>query len=181
MIDILDSVIGKFKMTNEGILFTQITVGDSLPKLEIDITTTLVILGALASRDWQPQHHDKVFAEERNGTRDIFLNTNHNAAMIERYITDWTGVMGRLGKIRFSMLTPVFPGDKLRFSGEVVRSHDTQMDFGWVDIAIVMSVDGKPCSKGVVRVAVPGSKEANPWRIDAEFWNPDFLALKEAS
>ena len=65
--------------------------GDSLPALEVDVTATTIILGALASRDWRPMHHDKDFAIHRNGTRDIFMNTPNQAAWFERYLTDWTG------------------------------------------------------------------------------------------
>ena len=49
------------------------------------------VLGALATRDWRPMHHDHDFAVNRNGTRDIFLNTPNQAAWFERYVTDWSG------------------------------------------------------------------------------------------
>ena len=66
-------------------------------------------------------HHDKDFAQERNGTRDIFVNTPHNAAYFERYITDWTGPTGRLGRIQFRMKDSVFPGDTMVFGGSVQK------------------------------------------------------------
>jgi hypothetical protein len=50
-------------------------VGDTLPVLRHDVTATTVVLGALASRDWRPMHHDHDFAVNRNGTKDIFMNT----------------------------------------------------------------------------------------------------------
>ncbi len=71
-------------------------MGDELPELVVDVTPTTVVLGALASRDWRPMHHDYKFATERNGVQDIFLNTPNQAAWIERYITDWTGPRGRI-------------------------------------------------------------------------------------
>ena len=89
--------------------------GQDLPELSIDVTPTTVVLGALATRDWRPMHHDKDFAQNRNGTRHIFINTPHNAAYFERYITDWTGPRGRLGKIQFRMSDSVFPGDTMVF------------------------------------------------------------------
>ena len=49
------------------------------------------MLGALATRDWRPMHHDRDFAIERNGARDIFLNTPNQQAWFERFVTDWTG------------------------------------------------------------------------------------------
>ena len=48
-------------------------------------------------------HHDYNFATERNGTQDIFLNTPNQAAWFERFVTDWTGPKGRLGRLRFRM------------------------------------------------------------------------------
>ena len=83
------------------------------------MTATTVVLGALATRDWRPMHHDKDFAVERNGTRDIFLNTPNQAAWFERFITDWTGPHGRLGRMTFRMRDSVFPGDTMVFDGVV--------------------------------------------------------------
>ena len=87
--------------------------GDTLPELRYDVSATTVVLGALAARDWRPMHHDKDFAVNRNGTQDIFLNTPNQAAWFERYLTDWTGPHGRLGRVTFRMLGSVFPGDTM--------------------------------------------------------------------
>ena len=57
-----------------SLLHGQVSVGDELPVLQKDVSATTVVLGALASRDWRPMHHDHDFAVNRNGTRDIFLN-----------------------------------------------------------------------------------------------------------
>ena len=90
-------------------------VGDALPVLTYDVSSTTVVLGALAARDWRPMHHDYHFATERNGTQDIFLNTPNQAAWFERYVTDWTGPKGRLGRMTFRMKGSVFPGDTMAF------------------------------------------------------------------
>lgn len=66
----------------------QVAVGDTLPMLAVDVTPTTVVLGALASRDWRPMHHDYKFATVRNGVADIFLNTPNQAAWFERYVSD---------------------------------------------------------------------------------------------
>src|SRR4051812_32510513 len=102
---------------------TEATVGQALPTLEYDVSSTTVVLGALATRDWRPQHHDYHFATERNGVRDIFMNAPNQAAWFERYITDWTGPRGRLGKAGFRGEDSGFPGDteKPRGPGAAVR------------------------------------------------------------
>ena len=88
------------------------------------MTATTVVLGALATRDWRPMHHDKDFAVDRNGTRDIFLNTPNQAAWFERYITDWTGPLGRMGRVTFRMRDSVFPGDTMVLDGDGHRRRD---------------------------------------------------------
>src|SRR5262249_6832817 len=95
----------------------RVHAGDRLPELAVDVSATTVVLGALASRDWRPMHHDKDFAQNRNGTRDIFLNTPNQAAWFERYLTDWSGPTGRLGRMKFRMKDSVFPGDRMLFRG----------------------------------------------------------------
>jgi hypothetical protein len=62
----------------------QVSVGAALPVLAVDVSATTIILGALASRDWRPMHHDRDFAQKRNGVRDIFMNTPNQAAWFER-------------------------------------------------------------------------------------------------
>ena len=52
----------------ENLTLADVEKGQRLPDLSIDVGVTNVVLGALASRDWRPMHHDKDFAVERNLT-----------------------------------------------------------------------------------------------------------------
>ena len=140
-------------------------VGDRLPTLEVPITARMVIHGAAASRDWQPQHHDHTWAIDRAGTRDIFLNTPALAGWLERYLTDWTGPYGRLGRLTFRMRKPMCVGDTLVFDGNV-----EMVEEGWVEVALRLTVDGEPATEGTARVAVPAREGENPWR--REEWRP---------
>ena len=54
---------------------TDVREGEALPPLRYDVSTSTVVLGAMASRDWRPMHHDRGFAVDRNGMKDIFMNT----------------------------------------------------------------------------------------------------------
>ena len=99
-----------------NLLLGDVTEGDTLPELAYDVTATTVVLGALATRDWRPMHHDYDFAVNRNGTQDIFLNTPNPAARFERYVTDWTGPKGRLGRMKFRMKGSVYPKDRKVFT-----------------------------------------------------------------
>ena len=63
----------------------KVKVGEELLQLDYPVTTTTIVLGAMASRDWRPMHHDYHFAVERQGTQDIFMNTPNQAYWFERY------------------------------------------------------------------------------------------------
>ena len=146
------------------LIFADVVEGDILPTLRHEVTATTVVLGALATRDWRPMHHDKDFAVERNGTKDIFLNTPNQAAWFERYITDWTGPHGRLGRVVFRMRDSVFPGDTMAFDAAVSQVEVDDTGCGWVGLDITLSVDGAVKSTCTARVAVPTADADNPWR-----------------
>ncbi len=150
----------------------QVNVGDTLPVLTHHVTATTVVLGALASRDWRPMHHDHRFATERNGTRDIFLNTPNQLAWIERAVTDWTGPKGRLGRVSFRMHDPVFPGDTMTISSVVTAVPVDGSGCGWAELDLVLLGDDRTCTTGTARVALPMSAHDNPWQRRDEDWQP---------
>jgi acyl dehydratase len=142
-----------------------VAVGDRLPELRHEVTASTVVLGALASRDWRPMHHDHRFAVDHNGTRDIFLNTPNQAGFFARYVTDWAGPHARLGRMAFRMLSPVFPGDTMTVTGTVAR-----VEGGWVSLAIELRTQDGLCTECRVRVALPTAPGENPWT--REEWQP---------
>ena len=155
-----------------SVLLSDVNVGDALPELAVDVTPTTVVLGAIASRDWRPMHHDYKFATERNGVADIFLNTPNQAAWFERYVTDWTGPEGRLGRMTFRMRTSVFPGDRMVFGATVTGVETDGSGCGWVSLDVSLSVGDRVATTCAVRVAVPVGEDDNPWRRRGDDWRP---------
>ena len=151
---------------------TEVTPGQALPTLEYDVSSTTVVLGALATRDWRPQHHDYHFATERNGVKDIFLNAPNQAAWFERYVTDWTGPHGRLGKMSFRMHDSVFPGDTMRLTGTVIDVNDDDTGCRWASLEVTLAVGERKCTTCTARVAVPTGPDDNPWSRRGERWQP---------
>jgi acyl dehydratase len=147
-------------------------VGDTLPELSYDVTATTVVLGALATRDWRPMHHDHDFAVNRNGTRDIFLNTPNQAAWFERFVTDWSGPKGRLARMKFRMKGSVFPGDTMKFSGTVTDVATDDTGCGWVTLQVALTVEGDVKTECTVRIALPTSDDDNPWTRRGDDWKP---------
>jgi len=154
-------------------LLGDVSVGDTLPELGVDVTPTTVVLGALASRDWRPMHHDYKFATERNGVQDIFLNTPNQAAWFERYITDWTGPKGRLGRMTFRMRTSVFPGDHMVFRAIVTAVGTDDIGCGWVGLDVTLAIGERVASTCTTRVALPVGENDNPWRRGVDDWRPN--------
>jgi len=154
------------------------TVGDALPELCVEVTPTTVVLGALASRDWRPMHHDYKFATERNGVADIFLNTPNQAAWFERYVTDWSGQRSRPGRMKFRMKTSVFPGDTMVFSAVVTDVGTDEVGQGWVSLDVTLTVAAvgdtpdRIASTCEVRIAVPSTDSDNPWSRSGDQWIP---------
>jgi hypothetical protein len=137
-----------------------VAVGEKLPDLHHQVTATTVVLGALASRDWRPMHHDVDFAVNRNGTKDIFLNTPNQQAWFERFVTDWSGPRGRLGRLRFRMVDSIYPRDTMVITGRV--DDDNTGD----------DADARLCTTATVRVALPSTPDDNPWRRRGDRWKP---------
>lgn len=157
---------------NPRLLFADVASGQQLPTLRVDVTATLVVLGAMASRDWRPMHHDYAFAVHRQGLKDIFLNTPNQAAWFERYITDWTGPYGRLGRMTFRMKGSVFPGDTMLIDGTVSGVSLDDTGCGWVDLALDLHVGDASKTTCTARVALPTTPDDNPWDRRGERWKP---------
>ncbi|HWE55908.1 MAG TPA: MaoC family dehydratase [Acidimicrobiales bacterium] len=93
-------------------------VGDRLPELTIPITPTLIVAGAIASRDYQDVHHDRDLAHER-GSPDIFMNILTTNGLVGRYVTDWAGPDALLRRVSIRLGAPNYPGDTMVLSGQV--------------------------------------------------------------
>ncbi|NEC17589.1 MaoC family dehydratase [Streptomyces parvus] len=93
-------------------------VGDELPPLEIPVTRTLIVAGAIASRDYQDVHHDAELAREK-GSPDIFMNILTTNGLVGRYLTDHFGPTAVLRKVAIRLGAPNHPGDVLRLTGRI--------------------------------------------------------------
>ena len=99
---------------------SQIAVGDELPPFELLLTSTMIVAGAIASRDFMPAHHDPAFAKAQ-GAPDIFMNILTTNGYVARFVTDWAGPEAMLRSIKIRLGAPAVPGKPLRFTGRVVQ------------------------------------------------------------
>ncbi|MGW7540271.1 MaoC family dehydratase [Streptomyces sp. NPDC054770] len=97
---------------------TRLAAGTALPPLEIPVTRTLIVAGAIASRDYQDVHHDAELARQK-GSPDIFMNILTTNGLVGRYITDHFGPAAVLRKVAIRLGAPNYPGDTMVLSGRI--------------------------------------------------------------
>ncbi|MFD3442291.1 MaoC/PaaZ C-terminal domain-containing protein [Streptomyces sp. NPDC058685] len=123
--------------------------GDELPPLEIEITRTLIVAGAVASRDYQDVHHDAELAKER-GSPDIFMNILTTNGLVGRYITDRLGGRAVLRKVAIRLGAPNYPGDTM-----VLRGTITSVTGDTAEVRVVGANDIGTHVTGTVTVTLP--------------------------
>ncbi len=121
--------------------------------MAVDVTATVIVAGALATRDFMPVHHDRAYANSQ-GAPDIFMNILSDTAYCSRFLTDWAGPDAMVRRLAIRLGVPVFPGHRLVFSGEVTglgRSGDE----GTVDVAFTARSDLGDHVTGTARLDLP--------------------------
>jgi len=91
--------------------------GCSFGRVDVPVTATQIIAGALATRDFYPVHHDPAFARAY-GNADIVMNILTTNGLLARVVGEWTGA-ARLRRLVTSLRAPASPGQVLRISGRV--------------------------------------------------------------
>ncbi|MFJ1972762.1 MaoC/PaaZ C-terminal domain-containing protein [Streptomyces sp. NPDC087903] len=123
--------------------------GDELPPLEIPVTRTLIVAGAIASRDYQDVHHDAE-AARRKGSPDVFMNILTTNGLVGRYITDHLGPGATLRKVAIRLGAPNYPGDTM-----VLRGTVETVDGGTATVRVVGANGIGTHVTGTVTVTLP--------------------------
>jgi acyl dehydratase len=129
--------------------YDEVAVGDELPALEVPLTPSVIIAGAIASRDYQDVHHDRDLAVKR-GSKDIFMNILTTNGYVGRFVTDWAGPEALLRRVDIRLGAPNYPGDTMTMTGRVKDKTD-----GVVSVEIVGRNDLGDHVTGTVDLALP--------------------------
>jgi acyl dehydratase len=138
-------------VTVESRAFEDVRVGEELPELRVDVTPTVVIGGAFASRDLTPVHHDRA-AARKQGLQDVIMNTLTTNGFVGRYATDWSGPDGVLKAIRLKLGAPNLAGDVMKLTGQVEAVDEEK---GEVELRIVGSNSWGEHVSASVRLELP--------------------------
>lgn len=138
-------------MSKTTVRFDQVKVGAELPAFDVPITTTLIVAGALASRDYTPVHHDKAAAQAQ-GMQDVFMNILTTNGFVGRFVTDWAGPGAVVRNVAIKLGAPNLPGDTMKMTGKVTAKDDAS---GVVEVAVVGANGWGDHVTGTVKVALP--------------------------
>ncbi len=138
--------------------YEEVTVGQELPELVIELTPTLIISTAIASRDYQDVHHDRDLAQQR-GSKDIFMNILSTNGFVGRFVTDWAGPEAVLERVAIRLGAPNYPYDQMRMTGRV-ESKQVVDGRGTLEVAIRGQNGLGDHVKGTVRLVLPRAESA---------------------
>jgi uncharacterized protein len=128
-------------------------LGVELPPFALNVTATVIVAGAIASRDFMPAHHDRDYARAQ-GAPDIFMNILTTNGYLSRYVTDWAGPEARLRSISVRLGAPAVPGSELCFTGRA-RTERTDGADDVVEVAVRAENDLGAHATGTVTLSLP--------------------------
>jgi acyl dehydratase len=126
------------KLRTTTLDWRNINVGDQVTRLDIPVTATVIVAGAIASRDFMPVHHDPEFAKKQ-GSPNIFMNILTTNGLCVRFLTDWAGPEAMVTKLAIRLGVPSFPNDPLTFTGSVTGKSEGVGGEGFVEVAFTGS------------------------------------------
>lgn len=110
-----------------GRRFAEVAVGEELPPLDVPVTATLIVAGALASRDFTDVHHDAEVARS-SGANDVFMNILTTQGFVGRFVTDWAGPEATVSRMAIKLGVPNYPRDTMRLTGRVARAERGEVE-----------------------------------------------------
>ena len=140
-------------MRSTTLAWSAISVGDEVAPLHIDVTATVVVAGAIATRDFMPVHHDRDYAASQ-GSPNIFLNIMTDNGYCSRFLTDWAGPEAMVRKIAIRLGVPAYAGSTLEFTGKITGKSQVDGE-GIVEIELRATNDQGDHVSGTAVIGLP--------------------------
>jgi acyl dehydratase len=131
----------------------KISLGDALPVFDLHVTSTVIVAGAIASRDFMPVHHDADYARAK-GSPHMFMNILTTNGYLSRYVTDWARPEAVVKSIKVRLGAPAIPEKVLRFTGEVLSVSEEGGE-RFVDVSVRAANELGDHATGSVLISLP--------------------------
>ena len=148
-----------------------IYAGQILPRRQREATGRLIVGGAIASRDWQPQHLDDAHARQMN-LSGVILNTPTQLGLYCAFITDWAGSRARAARWRIEMKRPISAGMSMTFEGRVTHTSPGDRNLAWVWFDCRLLSGDKECGVARLLFCIAEGDAADPFELSAATWAP---------
>ena len=137
---------------------SELKVGDTHELVLVEnLARTQIVMYAGASGDFNPIHHDEVFATKAAGYPSVFAHGMLTMGMTARVVTDWLGD-GVLTEYGVRFVKQVWPGDTLTARGTVKKIELSGRE-GRVEIEVeTRNQKGEPVVSGSAVAALPASR-----------------------
>jgi acyl dehydratase len=140
-------------MTRTTLDWNAIRVGDPIAPMTIDVTATVVVAGAIATRDFMPVHHDRDYAASQ-GSPNIFMNIMTDNGYCGRFLTDWAGPEAMVRKIAIRLGVPAYAGSTLAYTGTVTGTSEIEGE-GLVEVEFRATNDQGDHLSGTAVIGLP--------------------------
>jgi acyl dehydratase len=121
--------------------------------MHIDVTATVVVAGAIATRDFMPVHHDRDYANSQ-GSPNIFMNIITDNGYCSRFLTDWAGPDAMVRKVAIRLGVPAYAGSTLAYTGTVTAKSREDGE-GLVEVAFRATNDQGDHLSGTAVIGLP--------------------------
>lgn len=135
--------------------WNEISEGDAVTTITMDVPFERVILDAAATQDYFPGHHNPAYARHQ-GQKEIYLNTMAIEGFIDRVATDWAGPHTFIRKRQMQMRRSIYAGDTLQGEGTVEKCYEEDGRH-LVDVRINISTTSGLCVPAALTLELPAA------------------------
>jgi len=143
----------------ETVRFEDVELDYELPPIKTEVTQEMITRFACGSLDFNPIHIDPVWAKKVNllGFGKTIAHGQWTIAKLTQVVTNWCYADGgRLKSIDIKLIRPVFVGDTITFSGNIVAKHPRTNEMSFVDVELwAENQNGEKVAVGMAQVYLP--------------------------
>ena len=147
-------------MPQNTVYWEDVAEGQDIGSYSMEMTAVKISGGAWATRDTNPIHHDKDFAQ-RAQQKNVIVNIMHAEGILSRLATDWSGPEGELKRTRFNIEGNCCAGDTMTVSGKIIKKWIGAEDEGYlsglhlVELQINSVTQDGPFCNAQITMALP--------------------------